>query len=163
MYFRVLIETEFKRGGSPFEILRYAEAENTLLLFDKLEGMPGLSNKDIGYAITSVKSISKREYEKGKESEKKDPRMLRVHVRYLIKEECRIEPAGEANSFDVPLVSHTVDISAGGLGISTGSVKLKGDEEVIVSIKNLDIRKKRAQVAWSKGEEGNYSAGLFWL
>lgn len=163
MYFKVLIETGYSRDGTPFEITRHVEAENTVLLFDRLKEIPGLDNKSIGYAVTTVKSISKREFDKGREDEKNDPRRLRVHARYVVVEKCIIEPSSPDVSFTDIFQSETIDMSAGGAGIKTFGRRLKMGDVVKLTIKKLEMSGKDAEVVWVREADGEFSAGLRWI
>lgn len=163
MYFKVLIETEFQRGGSTFEIVRYVEAENTVFLFNELEKIPSLNAKELGYAVTTVQAITKEEYAAGKEAEANDPRQLRVHARFIVKETCTLAPLFAKNSFSEPVDGVTIDISSGGLGVGYPGDPIPVGTEVRVTIKALDIEGKAGRIVWSFSREGSAKSGLFWL
>ena len=163
MYFRVLIETEFQRGGSTFEIIRYVEAENTVALFNELETIPSLNAKELGYAVTTVQAISKEEFEEGKEAEARDPRKLRVHARFIVKEKCVLAPLFANSGFSDPVEGETIDISSGGLGVSYPGEPIPVGREVRVTIQSLDIEGKAGRIVWSFNQNGVSKSGLSWL
>lgn len=159
----MLIETEFQRDGNTFEIVRYVEAENTVFLFNELEKIPSLNAKELGYAVTTVQAITEEEYAAGKEAEAKDPRQLRIHARFIVKETCILAPLFAKPGFSEPIDGATIDISSGGLGVGYAGEPIPVGTELRVTIKALDIEGKAGRIVWSFGGSDGAKSGLFWL
>jgi len=163
MFYKVIIETGHRRGEKNFQIVRYLKADNSVHLFDMLEGEPGMTSGEFGYAITMVKAISKQEYEEGRKEEQRNPVYLREHVRFKINKKCLLRVI-EASGDDISLIEgQTNDISAGGLGINYCGGVLKPGDRVKVTIEPLHVIEKVAEVVWAHSNDSNQIAGLRWL
>ncbi|MDH3972982.1 MAG: PilZ domain-containing protein [Deltaproteobacteria bacterium] len=163
MFYKVVIETGHRRAEKNFQIIRYLKADNSVHLFDMLEGEPGMTIGELGYAITMVKAISRKEYEEGREEEKKNPVNLRVHVRFKIKKRCilkLIEGESDKNSL---IYGETSDISAGGLGINYKGPNLAAGTRVKVTIDELQVSDKKAEIVWCFSRVEKVLAGLRWI
>lgn len=163
MYFKVTIEAGLNRAADSFNIVRYIEAENTVVLFDELEKMPGLSSKELGYEITMVKPVSEKEFLKRKVDEEKNPHLLRIHVRFDVSERCKITPIQPDEENSKPFDAKTIDLSAGGFGIKYSGEKLEEGSLVKVTIEKLKIINKEARVRWNGGGSDEFRSGLEWL
>ena len=82
MYFKVILEGGHVGAGKSFEMVRYFEAENAIVLLKYLESYPALKFKSRGAGITLVKPISKEEYLLKKDLERNDPYPERKYVRF---------------------------------------------------------------------------------
>lgn len=163
MYFKVIIEAGHMRTSGNFEIVRYIEAENAVALFDVIQQLPGLVTKELGYRVSMVKPISITEYKKGKADEKHETRRLRVHVRYDIRRNCVLEPIRGDLDGEGKIAGETADISAGGIGVVYIGPKLEEGCLIGVSVDELGIAGKMAEVIWSKQSESGISMGMRWL
>lgn len=158
MFYKVVIETGHRRGESNFQIIRYLKAHNTVHLFDMLEEEPGIASGQSGYAITMVKAIGRGEYEEGRSEEKKNPVNLRAHVRFKIKKKCNISFKSASD-----VRGKTDNISAGGLGINYVGTLFQAGAIVQITIDELEIFEKAAQVVWSFSKGHKIYAGLRWV
>ena len=163
MFYKVVIETGHRRGESEFQIIRYLKSESSVQLFDMLEGELGLNADGVGYAITMVKSISREEYEEGRAEEKKNPLYLRAHVRFKINKKCTIKVVLQNRMDPLFIEGETIDISAGGVGIAYAGNILEKGTHLTISIDQLQVADKKAEIVWSFSRHGHVSAGLRWL
>lgn len=158
MYYKVVIEAGQMRAEDNFQITRFVEAENSVSLFEMLEETPGLMTEELGYAVTMVKAVSQKEFEAGQVAEEGELNRLRVHVRFKIKKACLITPRS-----GVSCVGETIDISAGGAGVSyLGDLIPKG-EKVALTIEDLQLNNKAAEIVWTVSRPGSNILGLKWL
>jgi len=158
MYYKVVIEAGQMRTDNTFQITRFVEAENSVSLFEMLEGTPGLMTEDLGYAVTMVKAVSREEFEKGRADEEYESTRLRGHVRFTIRKSCSITP--EAG---VPQAGETIDISAGGAGLSYAGDPIPAGMEVALTIGELEIKDKAAKVVWTVSKPDINILGLKWI
>ena len=158
MYYKVVIEAGHMRAEDNFQITRFVEAENSVSLFEMLEETPGLMTEELGYAVTMVKAVSQEEFEAGLIAEESELNRLRVHVRFKIKKACLI-----THKSGLELVGETIDISAGGIGVSyRGDLILKG-AKLRLSIDELQLDNKAAEVVWTVSKSNINIMGLKWL
>ena len=158
MYYKVVIEAGQMRAEDTFQITRFVEAENSVSLFAMLEETPGLMTEELGYAVTMVKSVSQKEFETGQIAEERELNRLRVHVRFKIKKACSIIPKS-----GVSLSGETIDISAGGVGVSYAGDAIATGREVALTISDLQIKNKAAEVVWNVSRTDINILGLRWL
>ena len=163
MFYLVTIEAEFEREAETFEITRYVEASDTVTLFDELGKHPAFMSKELGYVITMVQPVTEEEYLKGK-SEEKDPlELLRKHVRFRIEKKCIVEASVKDHPFTGKLDAETTTCSLKGVGLTYSGVELKRGDRVTITIPELKLNKKKAEVVWTSCHEGVYRSGLMWL
>ena len=158
MYYKVVIEAGQMRAEDNFQITRFVEAENSVSLFEMLEETPGLMTEELGYAVTMVKAVSQKEFEAGQIAEESELNRLRVHVRFKIKKTCLITPQSGP-----PLVGETIDISAGGAGVSYPGELIPKGEKVSLTIEDLQLNNKSAEVVWTVLRPDINTLGLKWL
>lgn len=158
MYYKVVIEAGQMRAEDTFQITRFLEAENTIILFEMLEETPGLMTEELGYAVTMVKAVSQKEFKKGLIAEESELNRLRVHVRFKIKKACSITPRSGGS-----LVGETIDISAGGVGVSYAGDTIAAGIKVALTISDLQIKNKAAEVVWNVSRPNINILGLKWL
>ena len=158
MYYKVVIEAGQMRAEDTFQITRFVEAENSVSLFEMLEETPGLMTAELGYAVTMVKAVSKKEFKEGLIAEEGELNRLRVHVRFKIKKACLITPQSGA-----PLAGETIDISAGGAGVSYRGDLLPRGLQVALTIEELQLNNKTAQVVWAVSMADRNLLGLKWI
>jgi len=163
MFYKVIIETGHRRGDNHFQIVRYLKADNSVHLFDMLEGEPGMNAGEFGYAITMVKSISSEEYEQGRVEEKKNPVHLRANVRFKINKKCLIKFEDSDTARITSLEGQTHDISAGGVGISYKGPQIPVATILEITIDQLQVTDKKAEIVWIFLRDGTYKSGLKWL
>lgn len=158
MYFKVVIEAGQMRAEDTFQIIRFVEAANTVSLFEMLEETPGLMTEELGYAVTMVKAVSKREFEAGRIEEERELNRLRIHVRFKIKKACLIAPWS-----GVSIAGETIDISAGGAGVSYIGELIPRGVKVKLTIEDLQLNNKVAEVVWSVSRPDINIMGLRWI
>ena len=158
MYYKVVIEAGQMRAEDTFQITRFVEAENSVSLFEMLEETPGLMTEELGYAVTMVKAVSQKEFEAGQIAEESELNRLRVHVRFKIKKTCLITPRS-----GVSYVGETIDISAGGAGVSYPGELIPKGEKVSLTIEDLQLNNKSAEVVWTVSRPDVNMLGLKWL
>ena len=158
MYYKVVIEAGKMRAEDIFQITRFVEAENSVSLFEMLEETPGLMTEELGYAVTMVKAVSQKEFETGLIAEESELNRLRVHVRFKIKKACLITPRS-----GLSLLGETIDISAGGAGVSYRGDLIPKGVKLLLSIDDLQISEKIAEVVWIVSRPNINILGLKWL
>ncbi len=163
MFYVVTIEAGYEREADSFEITHYVEAADTITLFDELEKHPGFMAKELGYVITMVQPITEAEYLEGKSKEKDHLKQLRQHERFQIQKACIVEPADLDGPLTGRLEAETTNCSLIGVGIQYDGMALKLGDRVTITINDLNIVRREAQVVWSSGEEGRCRSGLKWL
>lgn len=158
MYYKVVIEAGQMRAEDNFQITRFVEAENSVSLFGMLEETPGLMTEELGYAVTMVKSVSQKEFKAGLIAEERELNRLRVHVRFKIKKTCLI-----TSKSGLSLVGETIDISAGGAGVSYLGDLIPRGVKVELTIEDLQLNNKAAQVVWAVSWPDINMLGLKWI
>lgn len=158
MYYKVVIEAGKMRVEDPFQVTLFIEAEDTVRLFEMLEEMPGLMTEELGYAVTMVKAVSHKEFENGRVAEQEELNKLRVHVRFKINKPCLIIPQS-----GLPLVGETIAISAGGAGVSYQGDLISKGAKLKLSIEELQLDSKAAEVVWVISRTDINILGLKWL
>jgi len=163
MYYVVTIEAGYERDAEPFEITRYVEASSTVTLFDELEKHPSFMSKELGYVITMVQPVSEEEFLRGKSAAKDNLNLLRKKVRFQIQKKCTLVAVRKGGPLKDKLVAETTACSVGGLGIRYSGMALEPGFKVAVTIGDLEIYNKEAEVVWSSSREEECKAGLKWL
>lgn len=163
MYYVVTIEAGYERDAEPFEITRYFEASSTVTLFDELEKHPSFMSKELGYVITMVQPVSEEEFLRGKDEEKDNLNLLRKKVRFQINKKFTIEVVRKETHIKCKLEGETTSCSVSGLGIRYTGMALEPGCKVKVSIMELEIINKEAEVVWATSDKGECRAGLKWL
>ena len=146
------------RAEDNFQIMRFIEAPNTVSLFEMLEETPGLMTEELGYAVTMVKAVSQKEFESGLIAEESELNRLRVHVRFKVQKACSITPRS-----GVSLPGETIDISAGGVGVSYRGDLIPKGVKLMLSIDDLQLDNKAAEVVWAISRPNINLLGLKWL
>lgn len=166
MYFKVIMEGGHMGAGKSFEMLRYFEAENAIILLRYLENYPALKSKGSGIGISLVKPISRDEYLEGRDVEQQDPyNKMRLYVRFDVNEECLLESVmTDAPTAYRLIKGRTVNYSNDGLMVKHEGKRLSDDDVFLVTVESMGIFTKKAKVVWGmKDEEGLYSSGLKWI
>lgn len=158
MYYKVVIEAGQMRAEDTFQITRFVEAENSVSLFEMLEETPGLMTEELGYAVTMVKAVSQKEFEAGLIAEESELNRLRVHVRFKIKKACLI-----TSRAGLSLHGETIDISAGGAGVSCLGELIPKGEKVELTIEELQLNNKAAEIVWTVSRPDINIWGLKWI
>ncbi len=160
MYFKVVLEGGHVGAGKSFEMVRYFEAENAIVLLKYLESYPALKFKSRGAGITLVKPISKEEYFLKKDLERNDPYTKRQHVRFDVQEKFILESASTA----LKIEGLTFEYSGGGIGLEYSGKFLRVGEVFFLTVEPLGLIRKKVKVAWCRSlKDGSNVAGLKWL
>lgn len=163
MYFKVLMEMGHLGAGGAYEIVRYFEAEDALVLLTDLENYPGLKSKDLGTGIKLIQAVSKDDFEEWKKEDSNGFHHGRLYSRYPIGEQCILENRSSNGSIDSSLIAATLDYSKNGIGIKYGHKQLDKGTRLLLSVDSLKIIQKEAKVIWSNFYEGISISGLQWL
>lgn len=160
MYFKVVLEVGHLGAGKSFEIVRYFEAENAIVLLKNLETYPALKSKSTGRGIILVQPVSNEEYLAGKKNEGNDPYPLRQHVRFDVQEIFKIA----CNKGELELDGRTIDYSSGGMAIKCASGALAVGGNFFLTVETLGIMSKKVKVVWVRPvKDGHNAVGLKWL
>lgn len=160
MYFKVVLEGGHVGAGKSFEMVRYFEAENAIVLLKFLESYPALKFKSRGAGITLVKPISKEEYFLKRDLEKNDPYPERKHVRFDVQEKFILESASKA----LKVEGLTFEYSGGGIGLEYSGKLLRVGEVFFLTVEPLGLIRKKVKVAWGRSLKDGYNTlGLKWL
>jgi len=160
MYFKVVLEGGHAGAGKSFEMVRYLEAENAIVLLKYLETYPALKFKSTGRGITLVQPVSKEEYLAEKDIERNDPYSTRQYVRFDVKEKFLLA----SRTGDLEIEGRTIDYSNGGMGVSCTGRTLPLNEVFSLTVETLGIIRKKVRVAWVRPlRDGYNAAGLKWL
>lgn len=163
MYFKVIMEGGHMGAGKSFEMLRFYEAENAMVLLRFLQSYPAMKSKNTGFGIKLVEPVSKDEYLRGKTREKVDPLAKRDSVRFKIVELCTLEPISPENICPEPISATTTDYSVKGIGVKCTGSNIKTGSVFHLTVKSIGIIKKRVEVRWSRRENDNSTTlGLKW-
>lgn len=159
MYFKVVLEGGHVGAGKSFEMVRYFEAENAIVLLKYLEKHPALKSKGTGKGIALVEPISKEEYLVKKNIEKNDPYPIRQHVRFDVQETFQIA----CDKGEVKLDGRTIDYSNGGMSIKCVSGALAVGGEFLLTVETLGIIGKKVKAVWVRPvKDGCNAVGLKW-
>ncbi|MBE9536860.1 MAG: PilZ domain-containing protein [Proteobacteria bacterium] len=160
MYFKVLLEGGHVGAGKSFEMVRYFEAENAIVLLKYLESYPALKSKSRGGGITLVKPVSKDEYLAKKDLETNDPYKKRQHVRFDIHEKFILESVSKS----LKIEGMTFEYSGGGIGLKYSGKSFRVGEVFFLTVEALGLRRKKVRIAWCRSlKDGCNVAGLKWL
>lgn len=161
MYFKVVLEGGHAGAGRSYEMVRYFEAENAIVLLKYLETYPALKHKGTFRGISLIKPVSREEYEEYRERESFDPySKRRKDVRFNIDEECfLICHGGDRNRISC----RTMDYSNGGMKIYLKKLYPEEGTRFSVTVESLGIKDKDAVLVWCRkeGEKGQL-CGLSW-
>lgn len=165
MYFKVIMEMGHLGSGKSFEIIRFFEAEDAMMLMSLLANYPALKSKNSMSSVKLIKPISKEEFERGKIKQQAYSYNVRLFPRYPINEKCVIDssPLSPYRELKIELIATAEDYSKSGASIKYGFNELKKGDSFSVTIKSLNIVKKEAKVAWSSFSNGISMSGLQWL
>jgi hypothetical protein len=160
MYFKVVLEGGHAGAGKSFEMVRYFEAENAIVLLKYFETYPALKSKSTGGGITLVQPVSREEYLAKKDLERNDPYKKRQHVRFDVQEKFILE----STSKNLKIEGRTIEYSGGGIRVKCSDECLAVDEVFFLTVEVLGLTKKKVTVAWcSSLNDGSNLAGLKWL
>lgn len=160
MYFKVVLEGGHAGAGKSFEMVRYFEAENAIVLLKYLESYPALKSKSTGGGITLVQPVSREEYLAKKDLERNDPYKKRQHVRFDIQEKFILE----STSKNLKIEGRTIEYSGGGIRVKCSDKCFPVGEVFFLTVEALGLTKKKVTVAWCRSlNDGSNVAGLKWL
>lgn len=160
MYFKVLLNGGHAGAGKSFEMVRYFEAENAIVLLKYLETYPALKSKGTGKGIALVEPVSKEEYLAEKNIERNDPYPIRHHVRFDVQEAFHIACDKGELEFD----GRTIDYSNGGMAVRCARETLTVGEIFFLTVQSLGITGKKVRAVWIRPVKDGYNAvGLKWI
>ena len=163
MYFKVLMEMGHVGSGKSFEITRFFEADNAVSLLSLLKSYPALKSKHNGAAIKLIEPASKEDFEKGQFMQQDTLYKKRREPRYPVDEKCVVEITSLEGGDSTPLMVNAKKIAMKGLEIKYDYNKLPEGTRLLVTIKSLNVVKKKAIVVWSNLNDGMSVSGLKWL
>ncbi|MBE9504409.1 MAG: hypothetical protein IME96_09560 [Proteobacteria bacterium] len=133
-------------AGKSWEMLRFYEAENAMVLFRFLQSYPAVKSKNVGVGIKLVEPVSRDEYLRGKTKEKIDPLAKRDSVRFNIVELCTLEPVTPENPCPEPMVASTADYSVNSIAVKCAGNNIAIGSVFHLTVESIGIIKKKVEV-----------------